>query len=124
MIEPIADMPAGTIGFRVEGELTDADYEGTLAPGLKAAAGTGEVRLMLVGTKGFDLMSFKSRFEAARNDPDLDLGHKKDWRRVAVVADTNFVVRAAFPAVAKAIPVDVKLFGLGDEAKARTWITT
>ncbi len=95
-----------------------------MAPGLRAAAGTGEVRLMLVGTKGFDLMSFKARFETARNDPDLDLGHKRDWRRVAVVADTNFVVRAAFPAVAKAIPVDVKLFGLGDEAKARAWITT
>jgi hypothetical protein len=123
VIEALTDMPAGTIGFRVEGELTDSDYAGTLAPALKAAAGSGEVRLMMLGGEGFDLMSFKSRFEEARSDPELDLGHSKDWKRVAVVADTNFVIRAAFPAIAKAIPVEVKLFGLGDEAEARTWIT-
>jgi hypothetical protein len=122
VIEAIADMPAGTIGFRVEGELTDSDYAETLAPALKAAAASGEVRLLMLGGEGFDLMSFKSRFEEARADPELDLGHSKDWKRVAVVADTNFVIRAAFPAIAKAIPVEVKLFGRDDEAEARSWI--
>ena len=124
MIEAIADMPAGVIGFRVEGEMTDGDYADVLAPALRAAAGTGEVRLLLVGAKGFDLGSLKARFESARKDPELDLGHSKDWRRVAIVADTNFVIRAAFPAVARAIPVDTKLFGPGDEAKARTWVAS
>jgi hypothetical protein len=122
VIEPIADLPAGTIGFRVEGELTDADYDGVLAPALKGAAASGEVRLLIVGAEGFDLNSFKERFEAARKDPELDLGHSKDWRRVAIVADTNFLIRAAFPAIAKAIPVDVKLFEPKDEAEARTWV--
>jgi hypothetical protein len=126
VIEPIADMPAGTIGFRVAGEMTDGDYADVLAPTLRAAAGAGEVRLLLVGAKGFDLGSLRARFEAARKDPDLelDLGHSRDWRRVAIVADTNFVIRAAFPAVAKAIPVDTRLFGTGDEAEARTWVAS
>ena len=123
MIEPIADMPAGAIGFRVEGEMTDADYADVLAPALRAAAGSGEVRLLLVGSKGFDLGSLKSRFEELRNDPELDLGHSKDWKRVAIAADANFLVRAAFPAVAKAIPVDVKLFEADKEAEAKAWIT-
>jgi len=122
MIERIGDMAAGAIGFRVTGELTDGDYGEVLAPALREVAGAGEVRLLLVGDKGFDLMSLKSRFEALRNDPELDLGHRRDWKRVAIVAEANFIVRAAFPAVAKAIPVDVKLFGLGDEADARTWV--
>lgn len=115
-------MPGGAIGFTVTGELTDGDYHETLAPALKQAASTGEVRLLLVGAKGFDLGSLKARFEAARKDPELDLGHSNDWRRVAVVADTNFLVRRLFPGIAKAIPVEVKLFDPKDEAEARAWV--
>jgi hypothetical protein len=122
MIEPISDLPGNVLGYRVSDELTDADYADVLAPALRGAAAAGEVRLLLVATKGFDLGSFKSRFEDLRNDPELDLGHSKDWKRVAVAADANFIFRAAFPAVAKMIPVETKLFGLGDEDEARAWV--
>jgi hypothetical protein len=124
VIEQIADMPAGAIGFRVAAELTESDYEESLVPALKAAAAEGEVRLLLVGTDGFDLGSLKTRFEAARKDPELDLGHSKDWRRVAIVAETNFFIRRLFPGVAKVIPVEVKLFGREDEAEAKSWLLT
>src|SRR3954453_6304377 len=115
-------MPAGTIGFRVTGELTDADYADVLAPALKAAASTGEVRMLLVGADGFDLGSLKERFEAARKDPELDLGHSKDWRRVGVVAEANFFIRRLFPGLAKVIPVEGKPFEPKDEAEARPWV--
>jgi hypothetical protein len=122
LIEPIADLPGAAIGFLVTEELTDSDYAETLAPALRAAAAAGEVRLLLVAAKGFDLMSFKSRFEDLKNDPELDLGHSKDWKRVAIVADANFIFRAAFPAVAQMLPVEAKLFGVGDEDEAKTWV--
>jgi hypothetical protein len=121
LIERIEDLPAGTVGFRLEGDLSDADYHDVLVPGLREAAAEGEVRLLMVGAKGFDLGSLKARFEEARNDPDLDLGHRKDWRRVAIVADANFVLRRAFPVFSRGIPVDVKLFGREDEA--RRWLS-
>jgi hypothetical protein len=122
LIEKITDMPAGTIGFRVTGEMTDADYQDTLAPALKWAASDGEVRLLLVGAEGFDLGSLKSRFEEARKDPELNLGHSQDWRRVAVVAEANFFIRQLFPSLTKVIPVELKLFDPKDEAEARTWV--
>jgi stage II sporulation SpoAA-like protein len=122
LIERIGDMADGAIGFRVTGELTDADYQDTLAPALKQAAVNGEVRLLLVGAEGFDLTSLKARFEAARKDPELDLGRSKDWRRVGVVAEANFFVRRLFPGIAKVIPVEVKLFDPKDEAEARAWV--
>ncbi len=122
MITPIADMPAGTIGFRVSDELTDADYKDVLSPALRQAAGAGDVRLLLAADKGFDLGTLKARFEDLRNDPELDLGHSNDWRRVAVAADANFVYRAAFPALAKLVPVDVKLFGIDDVDEAKAWV--
>jgi hypothetical protein len=122
LIERIDDMPAGTVGFRLDGKLTDADYADVLTPGLREAAAEGEVRLLMVGAKGFDLGSLKSRFEEARQDPDLNLGHRQDWRRVAIVADANFVLRRSFPVFSRVIPVEMKLFGLKDESEARTWI--
>ncbi len=97
-------MPAGVTGFRIVDELTDADYGDVLAPGLRAAAAAGDVRLLLAAAKGFDLVTLKSRFEELRNDPELDLGNSKEWRRVAIVADANFIFRAAFPAFAKLVP--------------------
>jgi SpoIIAA-like len=123
MIERIKDTPGGIVGFRLEGKLTDEDYSDVLAPGLREAAAQGEVRLLMVGAKGFDLGSMKSRFEEARSDPDLDLGHTKDWRRVAIVADANFVLRRSFPVFARVIPVETKLFSPDDEADALTWLT-
>ncbi|HEX4304787.1 MAG TPA: STAS/SEC14 domain-containing protein [Solirubrobacterales bacterium] len=122
MIERIDDMPAGTVGFRLEGSLSDADYTDVLTPGLREAAAEGEVRLMIVGAEGFDLGSLKSRFEEARQDPDLNLGHRKDWRRVAIVADANFVLRRSFSVFSRVISVEMKLFSLKDQPEARTWI--
>jgi hypothetical protein len=122
LIEPIEDMPAGAVGFRVEDELTDDDYHDVLAPGLRAAVAAGAVRLLLVGAPGSDLGSLKSRFESARSDPDLDLGHRSDWRRVAIVADTGLLFRRSFPIWSRVIPVDVKLFGPADEPAARSWV--
>jgi hypothetical protein len=122
LIEPISDMPAGTIGFRITGELTGADYADVLAPALREAAGTGDVRLLLAADKGFDLGTLKSRFEELRNDPELNLGHSKDWKRVAIAADANFIYRAAFPALSQVVPVDIKLFGADDEADAKAWV--
>ncbi|MGH2939747.1 MAG: STAS/SEC14 domain-containing protein [Solirubrobacterales bacterium] len=122
MIEPITDMPAGTIGFRITDELSDADYADVLTPALREAAGAGDVRLLLVADEGFDLGTLKSRFEELRSDPELDLGHSKDWRRVAVAADANFIYRAAFPALSQLVPVDVKLFGFDAVDEAKAWV--
>jgi hypothetical protein len=122
LIKPIDDMPAGTIGFRITDELTDSDYKEVLSPALREAARAGDVRLLLAADKGFDLGTLKSRFEDLRNDPELDLGHSKDWKRVAVSADANFVYRAAFPALSKLVPVEVRLFGANDVDEAKAWV--
>lgn len=122
MIELIADIPDGVIAFRISESLTDADYADVLAPGLRAAAAAGEVRLLLAAAEGFELGTLKSRFQELRSDPELDLGHSKDWRRVAIVADANFIFRAAFPAFSQLVPVEAKLFGIDDEDGAKSWV--
>jgi hypothetical protein len=122
VIERIEDMPAGAIGFQVTGELSDADYGEVLAPALREAAGAGDVRLLLAADKSFDLGTLKARFEELRNDPSLDLGHSKDWKRVAIAAEANFIYRAAFPALSQVVPVDIKLFGVDEVDAAKAWV--
>ena len=53
MVEAITDMPAGTLGFRSTGEITDADFTDTLEPALEQAVAGGDVRLLLVTPPGF-----------------------------------------------------------------------
>ncbi len=122
MIEPIDEMPAGVAGIRIHDELTDADYHDVLVPALRDAAAAGEVRLLLVAAPGSDLGSLKARFQEAVSDPDLDLGHRRDWRRVAIVADAGLLIRRSFPVWSRLVPVDVKLFSPEDEAEARAWV--
>ncbi len=122
MIEPISDLPDVVIGFRFTGGLTHSDYAEQLAPTLRGAAAGGEVRLLLVAAAGADLGSLKSVFDSARSDPDLDLGHRRDWRRVAVVADAGLLIRRSFPVWSRVIPVESRLFALREEPAARTWV--
>jgi hypothetical protein len=42
MAEALADMPPGTLGFRVAGRLTRDDYAGVLVPPLRSAIESGE----------------------------------------------------------------------------------
>lgn len=47
MIEPIADMPPDTFGFRGSGKFTRADYTKVLIPPLRAAVERGETSVQL-----------------------------------------------------------------------------
>lgn len=42
MVHTIQDMPAGTVGLRVTGELTRDDYRGVIEPALRDAVASGE----------------------------------------------------------------------------------
>ncbi len=58
MIEPIADLPAAAVGFRVAERLTDDDYADVLAPALREAAARGEVRLLLAAAEGETVVGY------------------------------------------------------------------
>jgi hypothetical protein len=46
MIEPLQDMPAGTLGFRASGCVTREELRGALETPLRAAVAAGEVRMV------------------------------------------------------------------------------
>jgi hypothetical protein len=119
VVARIEEMPAGTLGFRSEGELTEADFSDVIGPALEEAAGAGDVRLMLVTPPGFG--GSEARATADRVKDLANLGHRSDWKRIAVVTDSGWLRRSS-RLWARMIPVETKLFGPGAESEARAWL--
>ena len=121
MIEPIDDMPPGTIGFRASGKLTREDYKEVLEPVLRDAAEAGEIRMV------FALSDFKGLEPAAwyqdiRTGLGLGLGHHSAWKRSAIVTDVEWVGKA-FELFAWVTPGEVMVWGLDQLEQAKSWVT-
>lgn len=120
MVEPIEDMPPGTIGFRASGEVTREDYREVLEPALRAAVETGEVRMLYVVADEFE-MDAGALLEDAKTGLQLGLGNLSAWKRTAVVTDVVWVQRAikGFGFMA---PGEVRVWGSDELDAARAWV--
>ncbi len=120
MVEPIEEMPAGTIGFKVIDELTGDDYEETIEPALAAAAEAGEVRLLFEIDSGFG-MDAGAVIADAKTGMKLGLGHMKAWKRTAVVTDVEWI-RKGIKAFGFMSPGEVQVFEPGELGAAKVWV--
>src|SRR4051794_40330057 len=114
-------MPAGTIGFRAAGEVTEADYSETLGPALREAVANGGVRPLPVAPPGFGSGDVTEVAKRVQGLPGL--GHHDDWKRVAVIPDSGMLRRTA-RLWAPMVPVETKVFKPAEEPEARDWLAT
>jgi hypothetical protein len=122
MVEPIDDMPPGTLGFRAHGELTRADYRETLIPALRTAVDAGSVRLLLVVAADFEKIDLRARIEDAK--AELSFARKRAaWKRTALVTDVGWL-RNAFHLFRWLAPGELRVFGLAEQEAARDWVAT
>ncbi|MGD9736429.1 MAG: STAS/SEC14 domain-containing protein [Solirubrobacterales bacterium] len=119
MVEPIEDMPAGTLGFRAEGEVTESDYTDVLGPALREAVDNGGVRLLLVTPPGFSSGEIAHVAKHVQELPGL--GHRSDWKRVAVITSSGMLRRTA-RVWAPMVPVETRVFKPDEEPAARDWL--
>jgi hypothetical protein len=120
MFEPIEDMPAGTVGFRAHGALSEADYTDTLVPALRDAVAAGDVRLLLVTAPDFDGSDIRGQIEEAKSHLKVG-GHRSDWKRVALATDNGWL-RRSHRIWSRFVPVDVKVFKTSEEDEAKEWV--
>jgi hypothetical protein len=121
MIERLQDMPEGTIGFEFAGDVTGEEYREVLEPPLEEAVEAGEVRLLLRTAADFDGMKLGARFEDAKANFRLGLAHRKAWKRVAIVTDSDWL-RGSFRLWSHFVPVEMKIFTTAEAPDARTWV--
>jgi hypothetical protein len=121
MIKRLEDVPAGAIGFEFGGEVTGEEYRGVLEPPLEGAVAAGEVRLLLETADDFDGMKLGARIEDAKANFRLGVAHRKAWKRVAIVTDSDWL-RGSFRLWSHFVPVEMKIFATAEAADARTWV--
>lgn len=120
MIERIEDVPDRVVGLRASGEVTAEDYRNVVEPALRAAAESGEIRLLYELDAGM-------RWEAGAMLQDtklgvgLGIGHHSAWRRTAIVTDVEWVT-SAMGMLGWMVPGELRVFGLGELDAAREWV--
>jgi hypothetical protein len=122
VIEPIEEMPAGTLGFRISGEVTADDYKRTLIPALEEALSGGE-KVSMLAVLGPDFKEFDAGalWQDVKTDIRLGFGHLKQWERAAVVTDLGWVQKAS-RAFGWLAPGELRVFPLAELDQAKDWI--
>ena len=118
MFKHIASAPPGIVAFEAEGEITDSDYKTILIPAVETAKeALGKVRILLRFGPAFKGYSA----HAMLDDTMLGLAHWKDFERLAVVTDVDWIahgVRLFGPL----IPAETRIFPAGDTEAALDWV--
>ena len=115
MFNEISDLPPGVIGFEVAGKLVVEDYRDILLPAIEKAAGSGEVRIVIVMPE-FDGLTGGALWQ------DLKMGveHWGAWKRIALVTDIEWMVHATHW-FGWMTPGEVKHFPMAERAAAIAW---
>ena len=121
MVELLADMPEGTLGFRVAGDVTREDYTGTLVPALHAALEAGGGLRTLYLLEDLDELEAGAMWQDAKLGFDLGVRHHGEWMRSAVVTDIEWMARAT-RLFAWMIPGEARVFGLSELDAAKDWV--
>ena len=119
MIEEITGLPAGTLGFKVSGNVTGDDYDNVLTPAIDKAIEEFD-RIKLLAQIGPDFKGYS--LDAAWDDAKLGLRHWNGFDRVALATDVSWI-RTMIKAIGFMMPCPVQLFELGEVDDAKRWLS-
>jgi hypothetical protein len=119
MIEEIAGLPEGTLGFKISGDVTGSDYDSVLTPAVDKAIEKFD-RIRLLAQVGPDFESYS--LDAVWDDTKLGLRHWRGFERVAVVTDVGWI-KMGVKAMAFMMPCPVQLFANGELDDAKRWLS-
>src|SRR5262245_7457707 len=116
MLEPIAELPDGLIGFEAKGKLHVSDYKDVLLPAVQAVLDRGDdVRIVLV-FETFDGLSGGAVWQ----DVKMGVGHLTRWKRIALVTDVEWMVHLT-SLFGWMTPGELKHFPLAERGAAIDW---
>jgi hypothetical protein len=121
MIERITEMPAGTVGFRVAGEVERDDYTDVLVPELRRALDTGGGLRTLYLIEDLDEIEPGALWADAKLGFDLGVRHHDALVRSAIVTDLDWMARAT-RLFAWMIPGEARVFETAALESAKQWV--
>ena len=101
MLNPIADLPQGVLGYEASGEIQASDYGGVLMPAVK---------------EHWEGMSAGAAWD------DLKMGFKnlRKWKRIALVTDLDWMITVT-SLFGWMTPGEVKRFPVAERDAAIAW---
>ena len=121
MVERLPDMPAGTIGFRVSGEVEREDYEQVLIPTLHAALeGGGGLRTLYL-IEDLDEIEGDALWADAKLGFDMVVRGHGAWERSAIVTDIDWMAPAT-RLFAWMIPGQARVYPIAELGDAMAWV--
>jgi hypothetical protein len=120
MLNRIADMPAGTLGFEAIGRFDDDDFEDTVEPVLRREIAAGRAIRMLY-LLGPELLEYEG--DALADELKFAARHAGSYERVAVVSDQDWL-RPALRVLSALVPGQLRAFPLVELPQAKAWVAT
>jgi SpoIIAA-like len=121
MIERLADMPPGTIGFRVAGEIERDDYDKVLVPELQRGLDAGDGLRTLYVVDHLNEIDPGAMWADAKVGFNLGIRHREAWVRSAIVTDIEWIARST-KLFAWMIPGEARVFPAAELEQAKTWV--
>jgi hypothetical protein len=121
VIERIADMPAGTLGFRAAGEIEREDYDEVLVPELRRAIESGTGLRTLYVIEDLDEIEPGALWADSKLGFDLGVRHHAAWVRSAIVTDIAWMAHAT-KLFAWMMPGEARVFPLAELEQAKAWV--
>ena len=121
MVERMTDMPAGTLGFRVAGDVEREDYERVLAPELGAALAGGAGLRTLYLIEDLDEIEPGALWADAKLGFDAGVRHHSAWERSAIVTDIDWMARASRMFLWM-IPGEARVYPVAKLDAAKAWV--
>jgi hypothetical protein len=118
MLEQIADMPAGALGFEAVGTVDDDDFEEVVEPVLRREIAAGR-RIRLLYLLGPSLREYER--DALTEEVGFAARHALSYERVAVVSDEDWL-RPALRVLSALVPGQLRAFPVAELGRAKAWV--
>jgi hypothetical protein len=120
VVEPIADMPQGTLGFMLSGKLTRDEYFGILDPVHEQLERGEKVSFLVATGPDFHGLELPALWEDVKAAGSVGLKYRASWERLAVVTDKDWM-RHAIAAFGWLSPGELRVFEPDELEAAKAW---
>lgn len=119
MLKILSGFPDNVVAVVASGEVTGQEFRDVLVPAVEARLKTHDkLNLYYQFAPDFSTM----RAEAMWEDTKLDIGHWREWDRIAIITDVGWVREGARLAV-MLLHRPVRVFTNAEAEAAREWVT-
>jgi hypothetical protein len=120
VVERIADMPEGTLGFRLSGKLTRDEYFQMPDPVNELLERGEKVSFLIATDDDFHGLDLGALWEDVKAAGSVGLKHRSAWQRLAVVTDKDWM-RHAISAFGWLSPGELRIFEPSELEAAKAW---